>query len=108
MFRNYGHAYVRGIMTVYFSSTVNPEDAIYATTLYTVDSIKALNDSYQVLMLKGRHRHRFVKIIQNDDGLEYASIPLHMRYVFCVDDRAISRAQSIKVRKITIVFTAIV
>lgn len=54
--QNYSWDFMRGLMTVYFSSTVNPESATYATAVHNVNEMKFLKDSYCIVMFDGRHQ----------------------------------------------------
>lgn len=65
--RNYNYNNARGIMKLYYLSTTNAESAQYASVVCIVDGMKALKDSYRMVMLDGLHRHGTVKIVQNED-----------------------------------------
>lgn len=58
---NYNSDYVRGIITMYLTSTVKPEGATYAIAVHTVASIKVSKDGYCMVMLDGHHWRHSVK-----------------------------------------------
>lgn len=68
-FRKCRYDFACGVITVYFSSTVNLAAATYATTVLNIDGIKLLNDGYYVVMLDGRHRFRSVEMLRYEDNL---------------------------------------
>lgn len=65
------------------------EDAAHANLMRTIDGIKKLKRDYCLLLADGRHRRQSVKILQNEDEMEWILEQLHMRCTFCVDDMAI-------------------
>lgn len=60
----------RRIMTVWFSSTISTEGAIYATAVNNVDGLKLLEDVYFIFMLDGRHWRDFSELPRDEDGVE--------------------------------------
>lgn len=67
--RSYILDYARGMSTLYFSSTVNPEDVMY-TTVENASSTRYLEDRYSMTMIHGRHRCRPVKLLRGKDSAE--------------------------------------
>lgn len=57
-------------MTVYFSTTINPEGAIYATTAHNMNGLKFLKDGYFMVMLDGHHPHRSLEVLRTEDGVD--------------------------------------
>lgn len=92
--RHYNHEYVRGIMTVYFSLTVNPEGVTYASAVHNFYRLKVQKNSYCMLKLNGRSWCRSIKVLKDEDGVERATETLRMCYAFRVDGKPILPALS--------------
>lgn len=107
-FRNYNQDHSRGMMTMYFLSTVNLEGALCATEEQTVDVMQVQKDGYFMVPLNGRQSHRSVKSVQNKNRSDFAPVPLSMRYAICADGKTILLAQAFRLSKIASISTVIV
>lgn len=99
-FYSYNYDYARSMTTVCFSSTGNRDLATYGTTSHNVDGRRFLKDCCGMFMLDAGHRWRSVKMLLDEDGLDFASEPLCMRYTLRVDNNLVSPAQTIRPSKI--------
>lgn len=63
------------MMTLYFSYTVIPECATYATTVNIVDGMKLLKDGYSSIRLDGRIRCCSVRPIPCEDDFYWTPEP---------------------------------
>lgn len=68
--------------------------------MHNLNGRKWLEDSYCIVMLYGCHRPRSVEILRDGEGVEWASEPLCICYVFYIDGKHISPAQTIEHSKI--------
>lgn len=107
-FSSYNYDYERGMITFYFSSTVDPVGATYTTAVHSIEDMEWLNDGYFVVILVGRHRCCSTKFERTNEawiGLQnHCTCPT----LFWIDGKPISPAQAIKVGKTAIISTAIV
>lgn len=94
------------MMTVNVFSSVNPGDEIRATALHSVKCSNLLIDGYCVVMRDESHRLSYLKMFQDENGVEWASVPLHIRSAFWVDGKPILPTEAIKLRKISKIYTA--
>lgn len=81
-FCNVTYHYVRGLMTFYFSSTVNSDCAVYATAVQNVRGMKFLIDDYCEIMSDCCYRPRSVELLKDENGVKYTADTLYVRYVF--------------------------
>lgn len=70
LFCNYYYDYAYGIMSVYFSSTVDPVDSQYAIAVYNIDEIWLPEVGYCMVMLKERYYHRAVEVSKERNRVE--------------------------------------
>lgn len=61
---NYNCVHPRGMMKVYFLSSVKPEGATYATIVHAADGTKLLKEDNLMVMLDGRHHRLPGKIVK--------------------------------------------
>lgn len=66
------------MMVMYVLFTLNPVGATYATAMHIVDGTKVLQDGYRMVMLDCRHWRHFVKMLRNEDGIEWVLALIRM------------------------------
>lgn len=108
LLHSYRYHYARNIVKLYFSSTLNPESAMYAAAVHTVTSMKLMKDRYYIVIPDDCHRLLSLKVLRDEDGVKCAAEPLRMRYTFRVDGKSIFRAQAINLKKLANTSMAIV
>lgn len=69
--RKHNYDYARSTIIMYFLSTFNPERATCATAMQTVGDTKMLKDGYCIVILDCRHRHFSVRMLPNEDYVEW-------------------------------------
>lgn len=69
-FRNYKYDFVRGMMKVYFSNTVNLNGVTCTTAVHNVNGMKLLMDGYCTIMLNWLHHCCSVKISRSKRGVQ--------------------------------------
>lgn len=74
--------------------------------VHTVDGIKLLRDGYCMLMKDDSHWRRSVRMLQNEEGVEWVLTSGCMSIAFRVDSKTVLSAQTIKLSKIANIFTA--
>lgn len=67
-FHSYKCDYSCGMITVYFSSTINAKGAAYSTAVQHVDRMKLPKDSCRTEKLYGRQGCRSVKLLRGKEG----------------------------------------
>lgn len=106
-FQNYSYNFASGTMNVFVLSAVDRVGATIPTAVQTADYKKLHREGYYMEMLDGRHHRHYVKILRIEEEIDWGSALVRMRYAFCVDGKAFSSAQKIKLRNIANNFTAI-
>lgn len=96
------------MIKVYCLSTVNLEGATYDTALHTAEAMNVLKDGYRTEILDGLYRHQYCRIFLTKDGMEWASIPLRMRFAIYIDSKFILLPLAIKLSKVASISEAIV
>lgn len=77
-------------MKMYFSSTVNQNRDTYGTAVHTFDDIKRVTDGNCMVKLDGgRHKRRFIEILQKEYSVVWDAEPLGMLYAFRADRKLI-------------------
>lgn len=69
-FRNYNENYAHRMMTVYFSTRVDPKGATYATAVRSVDGMKMLKYGYRMVIIDACHCRRSMQMIRDENGKE--------------------------------------
>lgn len=87
-------------MTVYPSYTVNPKDGTYAAAVHNIDGMKFMKDSYCMDMPDERHQRGCVKMIRDEEGVEWVPDQQRIHYTFQVDGESVSLGQAKKLSKI--------
>lgn len=67
---SYNYNYARGLLTVYLSSTVNPEGGVCVSAVHTVDGMMLLKVGYFLVMSDGHNIRRLVKMLQDENVVE--------------------------------------
>lgn len=78
------------MMTVYSSTTVSPEGAAFAVYVHNVDGMKMAENGYLLLMLYGRDRSRYVKILRKENDVKRTAEPLPLCHAFLANGKPIS------------------
>lgn len=95
-------------MTIYVSSTFNPNGATFATVVQNVDDMKLPKDGYSMIILSWCHQRQSVEILRVEHGTKCAVKPFCKRYMFPADRKPIKPAQSIELTKTANISTATV
>lgn len=96
---NYALKYLRDRVSVYLLAVVSPVGVTYVTVVHSVDFKKAPKDDYLMFMLDGCHRPCLMKISSDENCLTRTTNPLRTQYAFRIDEKPITTAQRIKLRK---------
>lgn len=98
-FCNQNYNYAHSLIIVYVSSSYNPEGATYSTAEHNIEIMKWLENGYCMVNLVGCNWSCSIKMIWDEDAVEWATKPLRMLYEFGVEGKAISSAMKITIER---------
>lgn len=70
---------MRGMMKMFFSPAVKPEDTTYSSTVDSIDGMTFLKHGYWIFKLDGLCRRRSMEMMTDDDGNKFSADPLPRR-----------------------------
>lgn len=105
-FHNYNYDFVRSMMMVYLSSTVNLDGSTDATAVQSFDGRRLPKIRYCMFILDGRYRCCSVELLRDNNGMQYATEPMRMRCALRADRKATLQALEIKLNLIANISTA--
>lgn len=82
------------MIVMYFYRTIGSEGVTYVTTVHSFYSMTLLEDGYCKVVFDGSQLRLSVETMRNDEFLECAAGPVHMRYAFQIEGRPVLQAQA--------------
>lgn len=81
---------MRGMMTVYFFSTISPYCAAFTNAVQNLDRMQFLKGGNILVQFNELCQRRSVELLRNKYGVEWTAKRLHIRYAIRVDGKPVS------------------